>query len=169
MINTNALVPLTQDELTQVLTTTTTEYRMTVPLRQDVDGRLCIDADDVSAQPALAKLANLRRPMVRVGGPIQHIGPRELGASNPEDRLAGYVKCEDCGGAEFSCSDAISHEDGGENGHGYTFPDYGARLDRYKIQKLIAASGLVTEYGAAQLAVWLDMQAYVLREPDEEI
>lgn len=165
------LVPVTQDEISALLTTTTDEYPITVPLRPSRDGRICVDSTQVDAAPALAKLAMLRVGTLRVGGPIRHTGAREVGGGNPQDHLAGLHKCEGCGGAEFMCVDPGQHDDDeGENtADGYSFPDYGVRLDLPKIQELIMASGLVTEYGAAQLAAWLDMQAYVLREPNEEI
>lgn len=163
-------VPITPDELTHLLTESRA-YAFVIPLTADDAGGLhALDSDAVGADTALAVLA-LRRgesaSQVRIGGPIVHTGARETGGSAPQDPLAGYEQCEDCGGAEFSCTDSEAHEDGGESGHGYNFPRYGARLDHQNIQALLMRSGLVNEYGAAQLAAWLDMQAYVLREPNE--
>lgn len=162
MILDDGLVPVTQREVEALLSTRQAEYPITVPLRHARSGELCVDSTQVDAAPALAKLAALRDPSqpIRVGGPIQHTGARDV-AAGPQG--TGYHLCEDCGGWEFSCTDASSHPDD-ENGDGYSFPDYGARLDLGKIQALLLRSGLVTEYGAAQLAAWLDMEAYVLRE-----
>lgn len=166
-------VPITKAELEALVSKARNQ---TIPLTATTDTRVdsgfAIDSDAIGADWSLAQLAVLRLPTpLRVGGPIQHTGARELGGGNPQDHLAGLHKCEGCGGAEFMCADPGQHDesDGENSADGYSFPDYGARLEHRQIQDLIMASGLVTEYGAAQLAAWLDMQAYVLREPNEEI
>lgn len=170
-------VPITPDELTALIEASARiSGGYTVPLTHASGdhGTFALDADAVGSYEALAVLANLRSQSaakILVGGPIVHTGARETGGSDPQDHLAGYHKCEGCGGAEFMCADPGQHDDNeGENtADGYSFVDYGARLDHRGIQDLLMRSGLVNEYGAAQLAAWLDMQAYVLREPNEEI
>lgn len=170
-------VPITQDELGALIEASArTADGFTVPLTHasGEHGSFALDADAIGASDALAVLANRRgqsASTVRVGGPIRHTGAREVGGGNPDDRLAAYEKCEGCGGAEFMCADTSQHDsdaDGENTADGYSFPNYGARLDHQNIQTLLMRSGLVSEYGAAQLAAWLDMQAYVLREPNEE-
>lgn len=167
-------IPITKAELEALVSKA---RHQTIPLTATTDTRVdsgfAIDSDAIGADWSLAQLAVLRLPTpLRVGGPIQHTGARELGGGNPQDHLAGYERCEGCGGTEFMCADTSQHDtdgDGENTADGYSFANYGERLDHRKIQDLIMASGLVTEYGAAQLAAWLDMQAYVLREPNEEI
>jgi len=171
-------VPITKDELDYLIQASSNGFDpRVIPLTHasSEHGSFAIESDAIGADWALAQLA-LRRgesgSTVRVGGPIVHTGAREIGGGNPQDHLAGYERCEGCGGSEFMCANASEHDtdnDGENSADGYSFADYGARLDHRKIQDLIMASGLVTEYGAAQLAAWLDMQAYVLREPNEEI
>ena len=168
-------VPISQDELDKLIKLSANGFDpRTIPLTHasGEHGPFAIDSDATGADAAwaLAQLAILRAEPLKVGGPIQHTGAREVGGGNPADHLAGLHKCEGCGGAEFMCADPGQHDesDGENSADGYSFPDYGVRLDHQNIQTLLMRSGLVSEYGAAQLAAWLDMQAYVLREPNEE-
>ena len=171
-------VPITNDELDELIKLSANGFDpRVIPLTHasSEHGSFAIESESSGADWALAQLAirrGLTSSTVRVGGPIQHTGARETGGGNPQDHLAGYERCEGCGGTEFMCANSSEHDadnDGENSADGYSFADYGARLDHHKIQELIMASGLVTEYGGAQLAAWLDMQAYVLREPNEEI
>lgn len=166
-------VPITSDELDKLIKLSANGFDpKTIPLTHasGEHGTFAIESDTIGADAAwsLAQLAILRGEQghtVRVGGPIVHTGARDVAVG--DDRLAGYEKCEDCGSAEFMCANSPGHSDA-QGGEGYSFPDYGARLNMREIQTLLQHSGLVTAYGAAQLAAYLDMEAYVLREVKPE-